>query len=85
MDNSYRLCLLKDLNGWVGDRMRVDMTCAFGDLGENDNGRRVIDLCVDRVLCMGNVYFMHKSLANYTRVARDQDEVNVMSMTDMMP
>ena len=30
------------LNVFVGDRMRVDITGAFGVPGENDNGRRLI-------------------------------------------
>ena len=44
--NGYRLCLLGDLNGWVGDRVRVGITGTFGVPGENDNGRRVIGFIV---------------------------------------
>ena len=33
-------CVLGDLNGWVGDKVRVGITCAFTAPGENDNGRR---------------------------------------------
>ena len=32
----YRLCVLGDLNGWVGDWTRVGITGAFGVAGEND-------------------------------------------------
>ena len=39
--NGYRLCILGDLNGWIGDRTRASISGAFGVLGENDNGRRV--------------------------------------------
>ena len=28
--NGYRLCMLGDLNGWIGDRVRIDITGAFG-------------------------------------------------------
>ena len=28
--NGYRLCALSDLNGWVGDRVRVGITGGFG-------------------------------------------------------
>ena len=28
--NRYRLCILGDLNGWIGDRTRAGITGAFG-------------------------------------------------------
>ena len=40
--NGYRLCILGDLNGWIGDRMRASITGSFGVPGENNNGRRVV-------------------------------------------
>ena len=33
--NRYRLYVLGDLNGWVGDRMKAGITGAFGVPGEN--------------------------------------------------
>ena len=33
---------------------------------------------------MGNTYFEHNSLHKYTRVARDQDGVEVISMIDLL-
>ena len=33
---------------------------------------------------MGNTYFEHKSLNKYTRVARDQDKVEVNSIIDLV-
>ena len=42
--NGYRLCILRDLNGCIGDRI----TCAFGAPGENDNSRRVVEFCAER-------------------------------------
>ena len=47
----YRLCILGDLNGWRGDKARASITCAFGVLGENDKGRRVVEFCAERRLC----------------------------------
>ena len=75
--NGYRLYVLRDLNRWIGDSVRAGITGAFGDPGENNN-RRVVDFCAERVLCVGNTYFKHKSLHKYTRVAKGQDiaEVN---------
>ena len=28
--NGYKLCILGDLNGWIGDRTRASITGAFG-------------------------------------------------------
>ena len=72
--NRYRFCLLGDLNGWIGDRMRASITGTFRVPGENDNGRRMEEFCAEMVgLCVGNTYFKNRSLHRYTRVARGQD------------
>ena len=68
--NGYRLCILGDLNRWIGDRTRPHITGAFGVPGENDNGKKVVDFCAERELCVGNTYFKHMSLHMYTEVAR---------------
>ena len=82
--NGHRLWTLGDLNGWIGDRMRAGITGAFEVPGKNENGRRVVDFCGERSLCVGNTYFEHKNLHKYTRVARGQDEVEVKSMIDLL-
>ena len=66
----------KRINGWIGERPRVSITGAFGVPRENNNGRRVVEFCVERGLCVGNTYFEHRSLYKYTRVARGQDGVD---------
>ena len=50
-DSGYSLCIMGNLNGWIGDR-----TGAFGVLDKNDNGRRVIEFCAERDLCVGNIF-----------------------------
>ena len=55
--SGYRLCILGDLNGWIGDRTRDDIPCAFGVPGENDNGRRVMQFCAEKGMCVVNIYF----------------------------
>ena len=82
--NKYRLCILGDLNGWIEDRIRAAITAAFGVPGENDSGRGVVEFYAERGLCVGNIYFKHRSLYKYARVARDQDRVEVKSMTDLV-
>ena len=82
--NGYRLWVLGDLNGWIGDRGRAKITGSFVVPGENDNGRGVVEFCAKRGLCVGNTYFEHESLHKYTRVARDQDGGEVKSMLDLV-
>ena len=60
--NGYRLYVLGDLNVCIGDRVRLAIAVAFGVPGENDNGRRVVKLCAERGLYVGNTYFEYKSL-----------------------
>ena len=59
-----------DLNGWIGNRTKADITSAFGVPEENDNGRRVVQFYTERGLCLDNTYFKHRSLHKYIRVAR---------------
>ena len=46
---------------------------------KNDNGRRVIDFCAERGFCVE-----HKSLHKCTRVIRGQDEMELLSMIDLV-
>ena len=73
--NGCRLYILGNLNGWLGDRVRAGITFTLGVSRENDNGRRVVEFCSERELCVGNTYFEHKSLHKYTKVSRGQDGV----------
>ena len=82
--NRYRMCILKDLNGWIGDKDRAGITGDFGIPEENDNGRRMVDFCAEKGLCVGNTYFKHMNLHKYTRVARCQDGVEEKSMIDLV-
>ena len=65
--NGYRLCILGDLNRWIGNRTRAGLTGAYGVPGENDNDRRMVEFCAERGLCVDNTYFKHSSLHKYTR------------------
>ena len=56
LGNGYRLCILGDLNGWIGVRVKASITGAFGVPGENDTGRRVVKFCTERELYMGNIF-----------------------------
>ena len=43
-----------------------------------------MEFYAERGLCMGNTYFKHRSLHNYTRVARGRDSVEIKSMIDLV-
>ena len=54
--DGYSLCILEDLNGWIGDRMGNGITRASGVAGENDNVRRVVEFCAERGLCVSKTF-----------------------------
>ena len=64
--------------------MRAGKTGAFGVPRGKDNGKGVVEFCTERGIRVTNTYFEHKSLHKYTRVARDQNGVEVKSMTDLV-
>ena len=64
----------------LGDRTRANITGAFGVPGENDKGRKVVEFCAERELCVANTHFKHGSLHKYKRVAREQDRVEVKKL-----
>ena len=78
------MCILGDQNGWIGDRTRAGITGAFGIPGENDDGRRVVEFCEEKVLCVGNTYFKHRSLYKNQRVAKDQNGAEIRGMIDLV-
>ena len=43
-----------------------------------------MEFCADRGLCIGNIYFKHRSLQKYIRIAKAQDGVEVKSMIDLV-
>ena len=58
--NGYRLCALRDLNGWIADRERACITGAFGVPGENENGKESDEFCAEKGLCESNAYFQEE-------------------------
>ena len=78
------MCILGDLNVWVTDRTGAGITGAFGVPRENDNGRRVVEFCEERELCVGNAYFKHRSVHKYTRVEEGQGGVETKRMIDLV-
>ena len=63
----YKLCVLKDVNGWIGDRTRASITSDFGVPGESDNGRRVVEFCAEIELCGGVTYTLYTGVCISTQ------------------
>ena len=64
--------------------MRAGITNAFGVLGQNVMGKRVVDFFAKKGLFVDNVYFKNRSLHKYTRVVRGQYGVEAKSMIDLV-
>ena len=43
-----------------------------------------MEFCAERGLYLGNTYFKRRSLHKYTRVARDQDRMEVKNVIDLL-
>ena len=43
-----------------------------------------IMIMVEELLCVGYIYFKHRTLHKYTRVTRGRDGVKIKSMIDLM-
>ena len=52
--NGYRLWILGDLNGWIGDRTRTGITDSFGVPRANEIGRRVDCVWVTYIVLEGD-------------------------------
>ena len=76
--------ILGHLNRWIGDRKKAAIIGGFGVPGEDDNGRRMVELCAEKGLCVGNTYFQHRSMHKYTRVAKGRDGVGLKSMIGLV-
>ena len=81
--NGYRLCILRDINGWIGDRTRAGITGAFEVPGDDSNGIRAWSPAQKRD-SVWVTYFKHRSVHKYTRVAEGRESVEIKSMIDLM-
>ena len=76
--NGYRVCILGELNGWIGDRTKAGITGASGVPGENANGRGVVEFfAAERGLPVDNTCVKQRGLYKYTKVASCQDGVEL--------
>ena len=58
--------VLGDLNARVGDGEVEGVVGKYGVPGENESGERLLDMCVEQELVIGNVFFKKKGINKYT-------------------
>ena len=58
--------VLGDLNARVGDGEVEDVVGKYGVPGENESGERLLDMCVEQELVIGNSFFKKKGINRYT-------------------
>jgi Reverse transcriptase (RNA-dependent DNA polymerase)/Endonuclease-reverse transcriptase len=73
-DKNERVIVLGDLNGWVGLKRNgvEDVVGSYGDPRVNENGERIVNMCLEYELFVSNTWFKHKSIHMYTRRMGDQ-------------
>ncbi|XP_072395381.1 uncharacterized protein [Diabrotica undecimpunctata] len=77
--NQREIILLGDFNSRVGKREKDPVIGRYGEEAENDNGRRLIELCQQHQLRIWNGYFKHRDIHKYTW---HQDTRNIKSIID---
>lgn len=67
-DENERVIMLGDFNSWVGVQRDgyESVLGKFGDVRVNENGRYLLDVCLERNLIVSNSMFRHKEIHMYT-------------------
>ncbi|XP_048001394.1 uncharacterized protein LOC125238167 [Leguminivora glycinivorella] len=71
--DNERIIMLGDFNSWVGVK-RVGCERVLGMHGDdrvNENGRNLLEICLEWNLCVANTMFSHKWIHLYTREAEN--------------
>ena len=58
--------VLSDSNARVGDGEVEDVVGKYGVPSENESGERLLDMCVEQELVIGNSFFKNKGINKYT-------------------
>ncbi|KAK7873794.1 hypothetical protein R5R35_005779 [Gryllus longicercus] len=74
------IILIGDFNSRVGNRER-EVVGQYGEESINDNGKRLINLCKEHALCVGNTLFRPKNIHKYTRI---EPVRNIQSVIDLV-
>ena len=69
-----RVIVLGDMNAKVGDRVREGVLGKYGVPGVNENGERLVEVCTERRMIIGNTWFQKKLIHKYTREGENGQE-----------
>ena len=77
--------VLGGLNARVGDEELEGVVGKYGVSGENESGERLLDMCVEQELAIGNSFFKKKRINKYTwiRVANGR-VIEIALMDDVL-
>ena len=77
-DVNERVVVLGDLNAKVGDREREGVVGKYGVPGVNENGERLVEVCAERKMIIGNTWFQKKLIHKYTREGENGQEKSLI-------
>ena len=71
-----KIIVLGDMNAKVGDHEREGVTGKYGVPGVNENGERLVEMCAERRMIIGNTntWFQKRLFQKYTREGEDGQE-----------
>jgi len=79
---NVNVVLLGDLNARVGNALVEGVVGVHGVPGRNENGEKMIGLCVEREMVIGNTLFAKKDIYKYTWVRQEGGRVVDRAMMD---
>ncbi len=79
---SDRIVVLGDLNARVGDEVVENIVGRYGVPGRNESGVRLLDICAERELVIGNSMFKKKEVNKYTWVRVDNGRMVERAVMD---
>lgn len=76
----HRLIIVGDFNSRVGlkNNEAVDVIGEHGEDHLNDNGRRMLDFCIENNLLITNTFYRHKNIHKYTREVHSRRERSII-------
>ncbi|WP_435331512.1 hypothetical protein, partial [Klebsiella pneumoniae] len=71
-----------DLNARVGDTAVEGVVGRYGVPGRNDSGEKMIGMCIEREMVIGNTFFKKKEIYKYTWVRQEGGRVVDRALMD---
>lgn len=66
INQGHQIVIMGDMNGRVGSRENDEVVGNFGEEEVNNNGERLIELCKQHNLKIGNSFYQHKEIHKIT-------------------